>query len=441
MTPAQQLALAQQQAQAAYQPLLDALAAQQARQTRSHQATQGALGAVFDALTNVYGNVGGQLKTLFDQAGQDLTKYSAGSTSPDLGVMQQGLAAQGTAAQHGGEALPAIGRQRGTLDFLKAVQDAQAQDQALSDQASQVEAQIPGGVQSALSDIQGQQFKYAQQQATEDRYASNAQRQQGNADRSYQVQQYRALQATAKQLYDEGYGTYVVVNTPKGLQLQKVSDKGKPGPAKKQPTNTGPYYIDPVTHKPVLKPGYHTDASGTVVKDPTPVKPHQPTNTGPYFRNPVTGEWELKPGFTAKPDGTVLKDGKPVKFTASQRKQAFQLLDQSKNPSYFLPTQPNKPLTISQLRGLVADFNKAQIARGARTTKNGKTVDWKQNPLTVAELAHLGPNELADLGIVQHRTGPQEVYEAMVHEFGIPARRAWEWVRRVYPKWGAGYFK
>ncbi len=441
MSPAQQLAAAQAQAQAMFAPVLAAYAAQQQRQQRAHQAQQGALGAVFDALTNNYANVGGQLKGIFDQAAGNLSKYSQGSTSPDLGVMQQGLQGQGAAAAYGAGALPALSRQRGTLDFLKAVQDAQAEDQALADQQAQVEAQMPGQVQSALSGIQGQQFKYAQQQATQDRYTQ----QQSNTDRTYQLQQYNALQATAKQLYNEGYGTYVVVNTPKGLQLQKVSDKGKPGPAKKQPTNTGPYYIDPVTHKPVLKPGYKTDAQGNVVKVPPAAKPHQPTNTGPYFRNPVTNEWELKPGYTAKPDGTVLKNGKPVKFTAGQRKQAFQLLDQAKTPKYFLPTEPTKPLSLSQLRGLVADFNKKKIAEGAMTTKtvNGKkkNVPFKENQVTVAELAHLDPGLLADIGVVQHRLGPQEVYEAMVHEYGIPARRAWEWVRRVYPKWGAGYFK
>ena len=80
-------------------------------------------------------------------------------------------------------------------------------------------------------------------------------------------------------LANVGLGQGVVEDDPAGNLVSQIGPT-KPPPAVKppaQPTNTGPYFIDPVTHQPVLKPGFTKKADGTIIatatgKPPKPVK-------------------------------------------------------------------------------------------------------------------------------------------------------------------------
>src|SRR4029077_10698318 len=84
-------------------------------------------------------------------------------------------------------------------------------------------------------------------------------------------------------------------NAKGGWEVFKAGKKYvKPG-SQKQPTNTGPYYIDPTTKKPRLKPGYHTDATGNVVKDLAPTKPPKPGKPTIQKRNGVSYQWYPDP--------------------------------------------------------------------------------------------------------------------------------------------------
>lgn len=78
----------------------------------------------------------------------------------------------------------------------------------------------------------------------------------------------------------------------------------------KQPTNTGPYFLDPTTNTWQLKPGYAPGPNGTVVKVKDPTKAKTPTNTGPWYQDPVTKAWALKPGYEIK-NGQVVKSAGP----------------------------------------------------------------------------------------------------------------------------------
>lgn len=222
LTPQQQQAMALQQAQAFYQPLLDELHRQQQQQAFEHLAQQAGLGQMYSALGGSFGGLAGNLQNIYNQAAQGLAQYSQGSTSPNLGIMQQGLQGQGTAYAAGASKYPQLAGQQGVLQFLTAVQQANAQDAALSDRVSQTAGEIPAKAQALLGGIQEQQYKMSQAETARRASAAKMSQQAYQSARSYAL-------ATAKYYTDKTGFLYVVKDTPKGPQLVEAQDaQGRP---------------------------------------------------------------------------------------------------------------------------------------------------------------------------------------------------------------------
>ena len=132
-----------------------------------------------------------------------------------------------------------------------------------------------------------------------------------------------------------------------------------------------------------------------------------------------------------------------------------------KPPPFFKPGAGKKPKAVTketrdagweEIRGhqllvraqqKLAKYNARQIAAGAERSKG---VPWKDKPMTMDELSQLSPDWKADIGLTDAEAKAagdphtlQEVYIDLVHS-GIKARDAWLMIRKIYPKFGAGYF-
>jgi hypothetical protein len=90
-------------------------------------------------------------------------------------------------------------------------------------------------------------------------------------------------------------------------------------------------------------------------------------------------------------------------------------------------------------------FNEKQSAAGA--TRNGKP--WKQNPIKPDEIYGMPPKQraaLVSVGLTDAELRAfedphtlQEVYISLAHALG--GKRAWDLIRKTYPKFGQGYYK
>jgi hypothetical protein len=90
----------------------------------------------------------------------------------------------------------------------------------------------------------------------------------------------------------------------------------------------------------------------------------------------------------------------------------------------------------------VKKFNQSQIAAGRK--RNGQ--DWADNPLTGDEVSGLPEKFRRQLGLTDAELSAiedphtlQEVYISLAHALG--GRRAWDLIRKTYPKFGQGYYK
>lgn len=132
-----------------------------------------------------------------------------------------------------------------------------------------------------------------------------------------------------------------------------------------------------------------------------------------------------------------------------------------KPPPFFKPGKPgkgNQPTDdqIKTAQGFIHDhqlllsaeqklaaYNQRQIAAGVERSKG---VKWADNPMTIEQVGNLDPKWLVDMGMTAAEARAaedphtlQQVYLDMVHA-GVPARRAWQMLRKVYPNFGQGYF-
>lgn len=114
---------------------------------------------------------------------------------------------------------------------------------------------------------------------------------------------------------------------------------------------------------------------------------------------------------------TVVRQPSPAAIS-----RAWKAINESKNPYWALRASPEQPLSTSEIRQVLKDYNKT----------HGEN-------LTVADLPTLSQDRRVAVGLGRYQTDPQDVYLNLVHS-GIPARRAWTMVRKVYPSWGEGYF-
>ena len=463
LTPQQQLEMAQAQAKALIQPYLDILNAQQTRQTQAHMAQQAGLAKLYDVLGGSLQGVGSQIGDIYAQGASGLgSGFDTGYTH-GWEIAKQGLQGEGRGFQHSAEALPAIAGQQGGVKLLTAVQQANEQDQQLADLIKAQAASLPEKAQSFLASIQQDQAQLSSRAQT------YAQKQQALALTSGQKDRANAW-GVADRFTKNSSHFYVAVQQPDGSW--GVQDAGPKSGQKKASlkvvkTADGWWAIDPYSGKKVRKVGnagapkpiIKTAADGTsVIVDPVtqtqtplggynPAKPVKPTK--PQVVTLANGTKGI-----VHPDGTITPAGgtnpakppKPpkAKFTASQRKAAWQTINQSKSPQWYSPTDPSKPLPVSQIRGILAAFNKQHIANGDSryVTVNGKRVkvSFKQKPMTLVELATRTPAELADIGLVKTKTSAEDVYKQLVETIGIPPRLAWTWVRKVYPNFGPDYF-
>lgn len=220
LSPAEQLALAQQEAETYYGPLLAELRRQQDRLRQSHLAQQAGLTQLYSILAGSLGGAGQDYMGAFNNAANTLGRYSEGATSPDAATAANALRQEGSAYAGGAQALPQIAGQEGTLRFLKAVQEGNADEGDLAAKLAEVESGIPAKAQDLLRQIQNQQFQYG-------RYDQ----QQANADRAYGLSSLRAAEGMAARLSrpaSQGGTGYLYVVGANGNIVQARDVKGQP---------------------------------------------------------------------------------------------------------------------------------------------------------------------------------------------------------------------
>jgi hypothetical protein len=184
MSPEDQQALALQQAQGAYDPVLEVYRKQQERASFAHMAQQAGLAKLYDVLGGSMAGFSGQVADIYNTAGQGLSAFDAGY-GHGAELAKQSLQAQGAGYSQAFGALPAISGQEGAVKFLTAVQEGQAEDAKLQDLIDSTAAEIPGKAQAFLQDIQSNQGKLQSDYQTLQSKEADRALKAGQQDRAY----------------------------------------------------------------------------------------------------------------------------------------------------------------------------------------------------------------------------------------------------------------
>lgn len=379
MTPAEQLAFAQKQAELFYAPTLAEAAHQQRALHDKNLSQQATIQAVYKALTGMepgpYGDIAGH---------------------------------------------------QGFLDYVTAVQQGNQAEQDLASKVLGLKSDQGSKAQEFLTQEQSDQQKYEQDRQSRAISLYNAgfatqrdvARELGFPNPNKYPDTLKSS-AASPHIYGSASGGYFTIDPASG-KVQEVR------PPIEKPTRlqvvgsdkTGRQLIDPYTGQVVtqLSPPVKGSAGAG--------------STKPTYRQGADGRTYLIDPKTKTATPVAGMPGKTAAAAASPAliAKGWKVITASKAPGWAFQGQP---ITISGLRGVLSDFSKSRGFTG----KNGAPP-----PITVADLPRLTDAQKSAIGISQSSGQPQDVYLQLVH-MGIPARRAWGMVRKQYPKWGQGYFQ
>ena len=419
-TPAQQEARVNREINAqiaAQKKMYDDEAARQQRDAMAAFQAQSLAGAAAAAMNkDLFGAVGGEYNAAASEIkglAHGLSKNAAGATAGDVSAANAALGALGNAPVTQGGSFGVGGEtQRGVEDYRGGTLPGQmftTQGEAenfglaglIGSQYGKANAEATAALLNAQKDIRDNQAKAMDSLASGrldlyHQYMSDANDNkikyvslmQGLIAQKASDQTARAKVAASllkPQLRTVGHDLYQL--NPATGQWKKVIDVTDP---QKQPTNTGPYFRDPVTGNYVLKPGYHLDPkSGQPTKDVTPPKL---TNTGPWIRDPRTGGWTLKPGYSINAQGKVVKDPKAGKGpTPATLTKAERLVDE-----WFYGTVVQKGSTTPVAANKVPGFDPNNPTYGNETTR-------KKYSAALSQLQRMGISRNAARNMLNER--------------------------------------
>lgn len=425
MSPQDLAALAFKTIADAYAPQVQYLQAQARRQQQMHQAQQAGLVELYKILAGSYSGLGGQISGDYENAAAGLSLPSDAVTN-DLGVSQD-IVRSGAAQGPGyGSAYPQLAGQQGQVEFLRAVQQANADEQTAQDQIARLIAEEPEKVQALLSQLSGQQADLAK---------------------------------AGQPIIRSAGGSIVAIDPTTGkVQVLYQGAGGAGGPPKTFRGPGGSVYTWAQDKKGNWVPQLIAAGSDPSAKPPSTVK--GPNGRVDAWVQNEDGSWKLVPVRS----GTGPKPTKPTYWTDDAGNRHMTTGDgvdviivpaspktakppsnaviragwKSITDSYYHAPGSSKRLTDADIQKKLATINASRQAFNAANHLSPGDPKYRA-PITPDLLPRMTSAQLRVLGIAGQERNPQDVYIDLVHS-GIPARRAWGMVRKYYPEWGKGYF-